>query len=189
MQSRESLKCHRGCFNQQRSRTAAGIGEWGASVPASQSDQPCGKVLFQWSHPHGGSVSPAVQAAAAAIQAQARITTMQVNMQAEIGFVQIDRRPLPPQITLAINQGIFHLERREVAVVQPGSSSGHIHPKAHRRMQPAFPVEGLLNSVVQRIATVAAEACHLPQQPEGQPALQVKPVEAGHVGLKCCGTT
>ena len=75
-----------------------------------------------------------------------------------------------------------------MAVIEPWGSSGHIHPKAHGWMKPSFPVKGLLNSVVEGIPTVTAEACHLPQQPEGQPALQVKPVQTGHVGLKRCGT-
>ena len=56
-------------------------------------------------------------------------------------------------------------------------------------MQPALPVEGVADSVVEVIPALAGEACHLAQQPEGQSSLQMQPVETGHVCLEADGTS
>ena len=55
-------------------------------------------------------------------------------------------------------------------------------------MQPAFPVEGLADAVVEVFPALAGETCHLPQQPEGQSRLQVQPVQAGHVCFEADGS-
>ena len=55
-------------------------------------------------------------------------------------------------------------------------------------MQPAFPVERLVDAVVKVLPALAGEARYLAQQPEGQSSLEVQPVEAGHVCLEADGT-
>ena len=90
MQPWESLQRHGCSFNQQRSGATAGIRQRAGSIPASESDQTGCQVFLQRSSANSGPVSPAVQAATAAIQAEHCFTTMQVNMQTEIGFIQID---------------------------------------------------------------------------------------------------
>ena len=55
-------------------------------------------------------------------------------------------------------------------------------------MQPAFPVEGPANAVIEVVPSLAGETGHLTQQPEGQPSLQVQPVQAGHVGYEADST-
>ena len=109
-------------------------------------------------------------------------------MQGEIGVVEIDGGTLPPKIPLCVHKGVFDLQRREVAVVQPRCRSGHIHPEGHRGMQPALPVERLADAVIEVVPALAGEVRNLTQQPEGQSSLEVQPVEAGHVCLEADGT-
>ena len=51
-------------------------------------------------------------------------------------------------------------------------------------MEPALPVHGPADAVVEILPPLTGEAGHLAQQPERQAGLQVQPIEAGHVGLE-----
>ena len=51
-------------------------------------------------------------------------------------------------------------------------------------MEPAFPVHGLSDAVIEIVSPLTGETGHLSKQSERQSGLQVQPIEAGHVGLE-----
>jgi hypothetical protein len=75
-----------------------------------------------------------------------------------------------------------------MAVIQPRSRPGDIDAKAHGRVQPAFPVEGVADAVVEIVPPLARKAGHLPQDPKWQTSLDVEAIKTSHVGLKFGGT-
>ena len=182
------LQGRRDSFDQENAAAAAGVHQGCAAIPARKLHQPCSQVLLQRSGAHGGAVTPPVQAAAAAIQAQYSATAVEVEMQSQIGMVQVDRRAFSPSLPLQVHQGVLHLQSGVVAVVQPRGCASHVHPEAHRGMQPALPIQGVADAVIEIIPALTGKIRHLPQQTEGQSRLQMQSIEAGHIGLKGGGS-
>ena len=121
VESRCLLKGDCGCLNQKCGGTAARIDQRNRSIPAGEPDQTSRQVFFDGCTSHRGSVPPAMQAAAASIKAEQRLSSTQMQVQRQIGILQIDGGSLSPTITLLVHQGILHLQSREMAVVQPRS--------------------------------------------------------------------
>ena len=74
-----------------------------------------------------------MQARAAAIDAQGCFTPTEVQVQGQVGIVQVDRGAGAPLLALQIYQGIFDLQGAVVAVVEARGAAGGIDPEAGTR--------------------------------------------------------
>ena len=73
-------------------------------------------------------------------------------------------------------------------MAEPRIAAADIDAEAHGGVQPALPVEGVLDAEVERLAVMAGEPRHFPEEAEGVAALQMEPIEASHVRFEGRGT-
>ena len=106
----------------------------------------------------------------------------QVQVEGEIGILQVHHRAAAPALPLQIHQGVLHLQGGVVAVVQLRQAAARLHLEAGLGGQPVVPVGSVLDAVVQVGAAAAGEAGQLPQEAEGDAGAQVEAIEAGQVG-------
>ena len=75
-----------------------------------------------------------------------------------------------------------------MAVIQPRRRPGDIDAKAHGRVEPALPIEGATDAVIEVVPPLARKAGHLPKDSKWQTGLEMEAIKASHGGLKFGGT-
>ena len=116
-----------------------------ASMSLSR-DQAGGQVFLQGRQAHAGAVAAAVQALATAVHTQAGLWALagpsgaEVQVQRQVGILEVHRGAAPPDLPLPVHQGVLHLQRAVVAVVQSRQAAAGIHPEAGLTRQPMAPV-------------------------------------------------
>ena len=125
-----------------------------------------------------------MQAAAAAIEAEHGPLGAEVEMEGEIGILQIYGGAFAPVLALPVHQGVFHLQGAVVAMAQARGGAGAVDAEAGLGRQPVLPIGRCLHAGVEVLARAAGEAGQLAQDPKRQPGAKVQPVEAGQIGLQ-----
>ena len=206
IQARGPAQGAAGRLDQQAARTAEGVCQGHAAIPTGEGDQSGREIFLQGRQTHGGPVAAAVQAAATAIQAQggfrlalagvavaprAGVAPLpripQVQVDGQVGVVEIHRGAGAPVLALQVDDGVFDLQGAVVAVVEAGRAAAGIHPEAGLWGQPVQPIDGCLHTVVEVIFSVAREVGEFAQQPKGQAGLEMQAVEAGEIRLEAHG--
>ena len=105
-----------------------------------------------------------------------------MQVEGEIGILQVHHRAAAPALPLQVHQGVLHLQGGVVAVVELRQAAAGLYLEAGLGRQPALPVGGVLHAALQVGAAAAGEAGQLPQEAEGDAGEQVEAIEAGQVG-------
>jgi hypothetical protein len=95
----------------------------------------------------------------------------EVEVQGQVGIIEVDRGAGAPLLALQIHQGIFDLQGAVVTVVEARSAAGGIDAEGGARRQPAAPVDGALHTVVELVLAATGKLSQFKQEPEGQAGL------------------